>query len=143
MAAADVSSVADRPVPPITALGMLSIAFVAGGVSYLAAYLPRSAPLGPAIGCLVAATAVLLASVVLLSRQRDFAWWRFFQVAGWALLAYVVIAGMIEYAFIYDETRGPVLVVMTLMLATFTVNVPMLLAFTVARFEEAKVRPAS
>jgi hypothetical protein len=140
MAAADVSGVAERPVPPITVLGMLSIAFVAGGVSYLAAYLPRSAPLGPAIGCLAAAAGVLLVSVLLLSRQRDFAWWRFFQVAGWALLAYIVIAGMIEYAFVYDHTRGAVLVVMTLMLATFTINVPILLAFTVARFEQARSR---
>ena len=63
---------------------------------------------------------------------------RFFQVARWALLAYIVIAGMIEYAFVYDHTRGAVLVVMTLMLATFTINVPILLAFTVARFEQAR-----
>ena len=39
-------------------------------------------------------------------RLRDFAWERFLQVAGWALLAYAVIAGMIEYAFVYDKTRG-------------------------------------
>ena len=129
---------AERPVPPVTPLGMLSIAFVAGGVSYLAAYLPRHAPLGPAIACLVAAVVVLLVTVVLIARQREFAWWRFFQVAGWALLAYIVIAGMIEYAFVYDHTGGAVLVVMTLMLATFTITVPILLAFTVARFQKVE-----
>ena len=32
---------ADRRVPPVTALGMGAIAFVAGGVSYIAAYLPN------------------------------------------------------------------------------------------------------
>jgi len=42
---------------------------------------------------------------------------------------------MIEYAFVYDHTRGAVLVVMTLMLAVFTVTPPVLLAFTVARFQ--------
>jgi len=127
---------ADRKVPPVTALGMLSIGLIAGGVSYLAAYLPRHAPLGPAVGLLAAAAVLLAACVVLLARQREFAWKRFFQVARWTLLAYVVIAGMIEYAFVYDHTRGAVLVVMTLMLLVFTLTPPVLLAFTVARFQK-------
>ena len=126
---------ADRKVPPVTALGMVAIGFVAAGVSYLAAYLPKHAPLGPAIACLVLAVAVLVASIVLISREPNFAWRRFFQVAGWTLLAYLVIAGMIEYAFVYDQTRGAVLAVMTLMLLTFTLTVPVLLGFTVARFQ--------
>jgi hypothetical protein len=132
------AAVDERRLPPTTALGMISIALVACGVIYLAAYLPRRAPLGPAVALLAAAAAVLAASVVLLARQKDFAWWRFFQVAGWTLLAYVVIAGMIEYAFVYDHTRGNVLVVMTLLLLTFMLNVPVILGFTVARFAEAR-----
>jgi hypothetical protein len=127
---------AERKRPPVTALSMLSIALIAGGVSYLAAYLPKHAPLGPAIGCLIAATSVLAANGVLLLRQRDFAWGRFRQVASWTLLAYIVIAGMIEYAFVYDHTRGSVLVVMTMMLVTFTLTVPVLVGFTVARFQQ-------
>jgi hypothetical protein len=130
------ASRANLKAPPVTALGMVSIGLVAGGVIWLASYLPRRAPLGPAIGCLAAAVCVLVASVVLLLLQKDFAWRRFRQVAWWALLAYVVIAGMIEYAFVYDKTRGPVLVIMTLLLATFTATVPLLLAFTVARFQD-------
>lgn len=126
---------ADRKVPPVTVLGMVTIGAVAAGVSYVAAYLPKHAPLGPAIACLVVAVAVLLAAVVLLARQPEFAWRRFFQVAGWALLAYIVIAGMIEYAIVYDQTRGSILVVMTLLLVTFTLTVPVLLGFTVARFQ--------
>ncbi len=127
---------ADRKVPPVTALGMASLGLVAGGVSYLAAYLPKTAPLGPAIACLVAAVAALLAAAVLIVRQPEFAWPRFFQVAGWTLLAYIVIGGMIEYAFIYDQTRGAVLAVMTLLLATFILAPPVLLGFTVARFQK-------
>jgi len=127
---------ADRKVPPVTTLWMLSIALIAGGVSYLAAYLPKRAPLAPAVGLLAAAAVVLVAGVVLLARQRDFAWRRFFQVGGWTLLAYVVIAGMIEYAFVYDHTRGAVLVVMTLMLVVFLLAPPLLVAFTVARFQQ-------
>jgi len=48
-----------------------------------------------------------------------------------------VIAGMIEYAFVYDQTRGPVLVVMTLMLCVFCLAPPLLVGFTVARFQRA------
>ena len=126
---------ASRKVPPVTGLWMLSLALIAGGVSYLAAYLPKRAPLGPAVGLLVAAAVVLVVGVVLLARQRDFAWRRFRQVAGWTLLAYVVIAGMIEYAFVYDHTRGAVLVVMTSMLFVFMLAPPLLVGFTVARFQ--------
>lgn len=131
---------AERAVPPVTQLGMASIALVACGVIWLAAYAPRKAPLGPAIGLLAAAALVLLANVVVLARLKDFAWWRFFQVARWTLLAYVVIAGMIEYAFVYDHMHGSVLVLMTLLLVTFTLNVPILLAFTVARFQDPRAR---
>ena len=112
---------ADRKVPPVTGLWMLSLALIAGGVSYLAAYLPSAIVLGM--------------GVVLLAREREFAWQRFRQVAGWTLLAYIVIAGMIEYAFIYDHTHGAVLVVMTLMLLVFMLAPPLLVGFTVARFQ--------
>lgn len=125
----------ERPGPKVTELGMLSIGLVASGVIYLAAYLPRRAPLVPAVALLAAAVAVLGVNVVLLARQPGFAWGRFGQVARWMLLAYVVVAGMLEYTFVYDHTHGAVLAVMTLLLATFTLNVPLLAAYTVARFE--------
>ena len=123
--------------PRVTELGMASIGLVAGGVIYLAAYLPKHAPLGPAIGLLGAAAAVLTVNAGLLARRPGFAWWRFRQVAGWMLLAFGVISGMLEYAFVYDHTRGAVLVVMTLLLAIYTLNVPLIAGFTVARFETA------
>ena len=128
----------ERRFPPITEVGVASMICVIVGVIYLASYLPRRAPLGLPVGLLAAAAALLLANVVLLSRIEDFAWSRFFQVARWGLLGYLVIAGMLEYTFIYDDTRGDLLVVMTLMLAIFTANVPILLAFTVARYERRK-----
>ena len=126
---------ANRKGPPVTGLWMLSLALIAGGVSYLAAYLPKRAPLGPAIGLLVASAIVLGVGVVLLARQHEFAWQRFRQVAGWTFLAYIVIAGMIEYAFVYDHTHGAVLIVMTLMLVVFMLAPPLLVGFTVARFQ--------
>jgi hypothetical protein len=84
---------------------------------------------------LVVAAALVAVNVVILTRIADFARERFLQVAGWSLLAYAVIGGMIEYAFVYDHTRGTQLVILTLMLALFMLNVPVLAAFTVARYE--------
>jgi hypothetical protein len=73
--------------------------------------------------------------VAALSRAREFAWGRFIQVGCWALLAYSVVAGMLEFVFVLDGTRGTMLVVLTLMLAFFAVDIPLILAFSVARSE--------
>ena len=126
---------AERRLPPVTELGAASMAFVAAGAIYLAAYLPKRAPLGVAIACLACAAALLAVNALLLSRVEEFAWWRFRQVMGWGLLAYCVVAGMLEYTFLYDRTRGAPLAIMTCMLVLFMINVPLLLAFTVARFQ--------
>jgi hypothetical protein len=128
-------SLLDRKLPPVTEIGAASMISIAAGVIYVASYLPKHAPLGIAIALLALAGALQLTNAFLLFRLRDFAWDRFFQVAGWALLAYAVIAGMIEYAFVFDKTRGSHLVVMTLMLMLFMLNVPVLIAFTVARYQ--------
>ena len=132
-----VSSTASRRVPPVTEIGAASMIAIAAGVIYLAAYLPKHAPLGIAIALLLVAAGLQLVNWVLLARIEDFAWYRFFQVGRWSLLAYAIIAGMIEFAFVYDHTHGAQLVVMTLMLALFMLNVPVLIAFTVARYERS------
>ena len=121
--------------PPVTELGMLSIGLVAAGVIYLAAYLPKRAPLLPPVILLACALAVLAVNVILILRRPGFAQWRFRQVVGWMLLVYVVVAGMLEFTFLRDHTHGAVLVVMTFLLVTFTLNVPVLAGYTVARFE--------
>jgi hypothetical protein len=121
--------------PPVTELGMTSIGLVAAGVIYLAAYLPARAPLLPAVLLLIAAVAVLIVNVVLIVRLPGFAMWRFRQVAGWMLLVYLVVSGMLAFTFVHDHTHGDVLGVMLLLLATFTCNVPVLAGYTVARFE--------
>jgi len=125
----------DRKLPPVTEIGAASMIAVAGGVIYLAAYLPKHAPLWFALVMLAVAAGLQVANAVLLSRIPGFAWDLFFQVGRWGLLAYAVIAGMIEYAFVYDHTRGAQLAVMTAMLALFMLNVPVLIAFTVARYQ--------
>lgn len=57
------------------------------------------------------------------------------------LLAYGVIAGMLEYVFIDDGTGGAMLALLTVSLVLFAVDIPVLLAFSVARFQPG--RPAS
>jgi hypothetical protein len=129
----------ERPLPPVTELGMASLALIVAGGIYLSAHLPDHVPLGPAIALLAASALLLLGNVVALSRVRDFAWDRFFAVARWSLLAYVVIAGMILYAFLQDHIRGGTLVILTLSLVVFAVHVPMLVGFTVARYADSEL----
>lgn len=126
----------DRRLPPVTEIGMASLALIVAGGIYLSAHLPRHVPLGPAVALLAASALLLLGNLVALSRVRDFPWPRFLEVAKWSLLAYVVIAGMIEYAFLRNHLSGGPLVVLTLSLVVFSVHVPMLVGFTVARFYE-------
>ncbi|MGH9089035.1 MAG: hypothetical protein ACRDYZ_13160 [Acidimicrobiales bacterium] len=121
--------------PPVSQVLVGSMVLVIVGGIYLAAHLPQRAPLGPAYGLLAAGAALLVAGVVLVARLRAFAWGRFFQVLRWALLAYVVIAGMLEYVFVLDGTNGPLLAILTSMLVMFAVDVPVVLAFSVARYE--------
>ena len=78
-------------------------------------------------------------NVVLLLRTRGLAWDKFFLVGRWTLLSYVIAAALIEFAFVKDHTRGGALVVLTAMLALFAVNVPLIVAFTVARFQAARI----
>jgi hypothetical protein len=133
----------DRRLPPVTELGMLSLGLIVAGGIYLSAHLPEHVPLGPAWALLGASALVLVVNIVALSRVRDFAWGTFFEVGKWSLLAYVVIAGMIEYAFLQDHVSGGSLVVLTLSLVVFAVHVPMLVGFTVARYAEPDGRVAT
>lgn len=128
-------SLVDRKLPPVTEIGAAAMVAVAIGVIFNAAYLPKHAPTSVAVAILIVAAALEATNLFLVSRIQDFAWNRFKQVAGWFLVAYAVIAGMIEYAFVYDDTRGTQLVILTLMLMLFMLNVPVLAAFTVARYE--------
>jgi hypothetical protein len=120
--------------PPVTQLGMISLALIVAGGIYLASHIPNHVPLAPAIALLAASALLLATNLLLLYRVKDFPWVRFFAVAKWAMLAYAVIAGMIEYAFLRDELKGGPLVVLTLSLVVFAVHVPVLIGFTVARF---------
>jgi hypothetical protein len=125
----------ERRYPPVTQLGMASLALIVAGGIYLAAHLPQKVPLTPAAILLALSAMLLAANLLTLARTKDFAWRRFGEVARWSLLAYVIVAGLIEYAFLRDGLSGGTLVVLTLSLAIFAVHVPTLIGFTVARYD--------
>jgi uncharacterized membrane protein len=131
--------VTEQKLPPVTELAMASLALIVAGGIYLSSHIPEPVSLLPAVVLLALSALLLATNLFLLARVRDFAWERFFQVGKWSLLAYVAIAGMIEYAFLRNHVRGGPLVVLTLSLVVFAVHVPTLVGFTVARYHQPQV----
>lgn len=126
----------DRPFPPVAWLSTLALGTVIVGGIVMSSYAPRPAPLG-IVGALLGVAVVLLAAVVVIfSRLRDFAWATFGRVFKWALLAYLVEAGVIEFAFLHDHVSGAALAILSAMLVVFAVSVPTTIAFTVARYAD-------
>jgi len=123
-----------RRLPPIAQLTVCSLALVVIGGILMASYVPRQPPLAAPAALTAVSAALALASGYLLSRLEQFAWPRFFLAFRWALLAYVISAGMIGFAFVRDHTRGAPLALVTVMLVIFALDVPVVIAFTVARY---------
>jgi hypothetical protein len=134
--------VSERKYPPFTELGMLSLGLIVIGGIYLSSHIPRHVALGPAIALLISSAAVMVLNLALLARVPGFAWERFFQVGKWALLAYLFTAAMIEFAFLQNHLTGGPLVILTLSLLVYAVQVPALIGFTVARYDTSSVDAA-
>jgi hypothetical protein len=132
----------EQKLPPVTQVGMLSLALIVAGGIYLSSHLPHHVPLTPAIVLLALSVTLLVGNLASLTRVARFNWQRFFEVAGWALLVYVVTAGLIEFVFLRNHTSGGALIVLTLSLAVYAVHVPMLVGFTVARYDEPATAPS-
>lgn len=128
----------ERRLPPVTQIGMASLALIVTGGIYLSAHLPQHVSLAPAVALLVASAVLLAVNLAALARVDGFPWSRFFDIARWSLLAYTVIAALIEYTFLRNHLRGGPLVILTLSLVVFAVHVPMLIGFTVARYYEGE-----
>jgi len=126
-----------RAVPPVTPLAIASLALVVVGGIVMAAAFPHPPALGLPIALLAASVILLAAGLVLLARQPGFAWPTFRRVAGWALLAYVVSAGLIEFSFVHNHASGAPLLVVTLLLVMYALDVPLLIGFTVAHYQAA------
>jgi hypothetical protein len=127
--------VSERRLPPVTEIGVASMALIVAGGIYIAAHLPQHVPLGPAFALLAASALLLLGNLVGLARVPGFNWAAFFLVAKWAALAYAITAGMLGYIFVNDGVRGGELVVLSLSLVVYAIHVPLLIGFTVARYQ--------
>ena len=124
----------EQRLPPVTQIGMASLALIVAGGIYLSANITGDISLAPAVVLLALSFALLVGNLIALSRVQGFPWGRFIEVAKWALLAYAITAGMIEYVFLRNDVSGGPLVVLSLSLVVYAVHVPMLIGFTVARY---------
>jgi hypothetical protein len=121
--------------PPVARLATLTLALTVAGGIVMAARYGRSVTLTLPTVLAAAAAVVLVVNVILLARVREFAWPVFFRVYGWTVLAYLVIAGILEFVFVYDHTPAHQLALFSAMLALFAVDVPLILSFSVARWQ--------
>ncbi len=127
---------AERKFPKAVETVTVSLAAVVVGGVWLGSHAPRRPPLALPTALLVVAAALLLIGITMISRVAGFSWNTFVRVGRWALLAYIIAAGMIEFAFVRNHTRGAPLAVVTGMLVVFALDVPFLIATTVARYED-------
>ncbi|MCL4434555.1 MAG: hypothetical protein M1399_07300 [Actinobacteria bacterium] len=125
-----------RKLPPVDKIALASLVLVVIDGVYMASYLPRHAPLAPVIALLSASGACLVAACLALTRIRSFAWNKFFLVLRWVVIEYIIEAGMLEYVFTYDHVRGHLIVILTLALIVFATDIPVIMAFTVARYQD-------
>ena len=126
----------ERKFPKAVETVTVSLAAVVVGGVWLGSHAPRRPPLALPTVLLVVAAALLVVGITMVSRVAGFSWNTFVRVGRWALLAYIIAAGMIEFAFVRNHTRGAPLAVVTGMLVVFALDVPFLIATTVARYED-------
>lgn len=126
----------ERSFPKAIEVAVVSLAAVVVGGVWLGSHAPRRPPLGLPTVLLVVAAALLVIGIVMVTRVAGFAWGTFVRVGRWALLAYIIAAGMIEFAFVRNHTRGAPLAVVTGMLIVFALDVPFIIATTVARYDD-------
>ncbi|MDO8388948.1 MAG: hypothetical protein Q7V57_00540 [Actinomycetota bacterium] len=129
-------SALDRPFPRAIEMATLSLACVVVGGVWLGSHATEEASLTLPTALMVVAAALLATAAAMVSRVKGFSWNAFRRVGKWALLAYCVSAGMIEFAFVSNDAPSDVLWVVTGLLVIFALVVPFLIATTVARYQD-------
>ncbi|MGH9043554.1 MAG: hypothetical protein ACRDVP_01720 [Acidimicrobiales bacterium] len=124
----------DRKLPPVAEIAVVSICLMLIGGVYQASELPHKFNLTLPVVLVSLGGVLTVADMVIMSRIRPFAWPTFFLVLKWALLGYLILAGILVFTFIRDHTPGSTMAVLIATLFVFAVDVPTILAFTVARF---------
>ncbi len=131
----DAEDLRQSDLPPVMPVAIVTLALIVSGGVTVAAQYGRAANSAIPTVLLGVAAVLLVTDAVLLARIREFAWPVFFRVLGWALLAYLVIAGILEYVFVYDHTPARLLTLFSFLLLLFAVDVPLMLAYSVARWQ--------
>lgn len=125
----------EREMPPVIGLGMVALtSAIVGGVLIASQIGTRPSLTLPRV-LVVVALVLELAAVVLLVRIRPLAWGLFRKVFLVALGAYVVQSGIIGWTFVKNDVPAGPFVVLTGGLIVFATVVPMMIAFTVARYQ--------
>lgn len=121
--------------PPVMPIAITTLILIVAGGIVVAAQYGRAPHLAIPTILLGAGAVLLIVNVVLVLRIKEFARHVFFRVLGWALLAYLVIAGILEYVFMFDHTPGKLLGLFSGLLLLFAIDVPLMLAYSVARWQ--------
>ncbi len=120
--------------PPVDLLAMLSLGLIVIGGIFMASNVPKTPSLVLPWTLFAVSAAIFLWNMfslrVLDASERA----RFIQYGKWGLLAYIIEGGFLMYVFITDGVRGGSLAVLLGMLLLFMLNVPLLIAFTVVKF---------
>jgi hypothetical protein len=130
----------ERKLPPVVGVAMLSLAMAVTGGVILAAQAQSTPSVALPMVIEIVAVALELVAVVMTLSIRPFAWLRFRQVFAVALVAYVIQAGMIEWAFAKNHTPAGPLTALTLGIVVFATIVPLMIAFTTARYQAVPAR---
>ena len=131
----DAEDLRQADLPPVMPIAVSTLVLVVTGGIVVDAQYGRPPKLTIPVILLGMAAVLLLVNAVLVLRIKEFARPVFHRVLGWALLAYVVIAGILEYVFIYDHTPGRELALFSAMLVLFALDVPLMLSYSVARWQ--------
>ena len=122
--------------PPIGLVCQAALGAIVLSAVVLAAQIPKLSDLAVPIAFAVLAWALFLVAAAMLTRVGPFAWGVFRMVAVRQLLVEVVISGMLEFVFMYDHTPGNALAIFTALVVVFCLDIALLIAFSVARYQE-------
>lgn len=125
----------ERKLPPVVGVAMASLALAVTGGVILAAQAESHPSVALPMALEVAAVVLELVAIVMMVSIRPFAWFRFRQVFAWAFVAYVIQGGMIEWAFAKNHTPAGPLTALTMGIVVFATIVPVMIAFTTARYQ--------
>lgn len=123
-----------RPQPRVIEIATVALVLVVVGGIFLSSYYPRKVSFIIPGSLATASVALVLLNAAVVIRSGYFRHRIFLNVLKWSLLAYVVIAGMLEFVFVFDGTTGNALLILSAMLLVFALDVPTIIAFTVAKY---------